>query len=235
MKLPNPTVNYRDFRLSKINQEEYRHLKYLLFWPALIARYIFVERIYPVEQYFPVHCALDDVIPFCEAFIIPYGCWYAIMIAMHLYTMLYDVPAFKRYSRYLLIAFSMSSLIFLLFPTCQNLRPAELPRDNILCRVVEALYRVDTNTNVCPSEHVIGSVAVVAAAWNIPKLRSPGKMTLIITVAVLICLSTLFLKQHSAVDVIAALPICAIAYWFCYGKENLTRKKNDPQRQDNGK
>ena len=38
--------------------------------------------------------------------------------------------------------------------------------------------------------------------------------------AVLICVSTVFLKQHSIIDIIAALPICAAAYWVCYKRKN---------------
>ena len=31
-----------------------------------------------------------------------------------------------------------------------------------------------------------------------------------------LAISTVFVKQHSIIDVIAALPICAIAYEVCY-------------------
>ena len=34
---------------------------------------------------------------------------------------------------------------------------------------------------------------------------------LVVVVAVLICLSTMFIKQHSAVDFFAALPVCLLA------------------------
>ena len=44
------------------------------------------------------------------------------------------------------------------------------------------------------------------------KRFSPVKWTVFITAqAVLICLSTLFIKQHSAVDVLWALPVALLA------------------------
>ena len=33
---------------------------------------------------------------------------------------------------------------------------------------------------------------------------------------IMICLSTMFIKQHSAVDLFAAIPVCLIAEGFVY-------------------
>lgn len=219
MAFPSPAADYRNFRLSKLNQKEYRHVWLLLFWPIYVTRYILIETLNPAAQYIPVHCALDDAIPFCEAFVIPYVLWYVFITGMHLYTLLYDIQSFKRYSKFLIVSISISTLIFLIFPTCQHLRPAEFPRDNLLTRIVGLIYTLDTTTNVFPSEHVIGSIAVAAAAAHTESLRPPGKRAVITAAAVLICLSTVFLKQHSVLDTLAALPVCAVAYWITYGKK----------------
>ena len=219
MAFPSPAADYRNFRLSKLNQKEYRHVWLLLFWPIYVTRYILIETLNPAAQYIPVHCALDDAIPFCEAFVIPYVLWYVFITGMHLYTLLYDIQSFKRYSKFLIVSISISTLIFLIFPTCQHLRPAEFPQDNLLTRIVGLIYTLDTTTNVFPSEHVIGSIAVAAAAAHTESLRPPGKRAVITAAAVLICLSTVFLKQHSVLDTLAALPVCAVAYWITYGKK----------------
>jgi len=43
---------------------------------------------------------------------------------------------------------------------------------------------------------------------------------LFVTVSVvLICLSTMFIKQHSAVDFFVALPVCLLAEGIVYGKD----------------
>lgn len=221
MKLPTPAVDCRNFRLSKINQPEYRHFWLFLFWPVYICRYVLLENLNPATVYHPIHCALDDIIPFHEGFLIFYALWYLFIAGMQLYTALYDVDSCKKYTKFLVICICISTVIFFVYPSCQNLRPSELPRDNVLAKIVGLLYTIDTNTNVFPSEHAIGSLAVLAAAIHTKGLRSPGKLTVIALLAVLISLSTVFLKQHSILDVLAALPICAFAYWICYGRKKV--------------
>ena len=117
-------------------------------------------------------------------------------MGVHLYTLLYDADTFRRYSKFLTISITISTGIFLLCPSCQQLRPAQFPRDNLLSRAVGLLYAVDTNTNVFPSEHVIGALAALAAAAHTERLRRPGRLAALCVLTALICVSTVFLKQH---------------------------------------
>ena len=48
------------------------------------------------------------------------------------------------------------------------------------------------------------------------RLQRLGLKLLLVLLCVLICISTVFMKQHSVLDVLAALPLCAIAYPICY-------------------
>ena len=91
-------TDYRGFRLSKINDAEFSHLKYLLFWPIYLASFAFLERVWVNRNYHPVHCALDDMIPFCEYFLIPYVLWFVELLLMQLYTLLYDTEEFAFYA-----------------------------------------------------------------------------------------------------------------------------------------
>lgn len=211
-----PVYDYRGFRLRNRKDPRYAHLKYLLFWPIYWLRYPLIEKLIPAESCHPIWCPLDDAIPFVEWFLIPYMLWMVCMLAMAVYTLFYDVESFKRYSRFLIISMSISTMLFLLYPSCQNLRPAEFPRDNLMTHLVGLLYKVDTNTNVFPSEHVIGSIAVFAAAIHTKGFEAPGKRILVGAAMLIVCLSTLFLKQHSVLDVVAAIPVCAVAWIACY-------------------
>ena len=67
-----PEVDYRTFRLSKINEPQFRHLKLLLGWVGYFILYVLTENLIPAERCTPVHCWLDDVIPFNEFFLIFY-------------------------------------------------------------------------------------------------------------------------------------------------------------------
>ena len=218
MGISKPETDLRGFRLRKINEPRYRHFWWLLFWPVYLMRYFLIETCNPAGVYHVMHCPLDDRIPFREVFLVFYVCWYFFMVGIHLYCLLYDADTFRRYSKFLCISISMSTAIFLLYPSCQNLRPSEFPRDNLLSRMMGLLYGVDTNTNVFPSEHVIGALAALAAAAHTKGLGRHDRLAVLTVLAVLICASTLFLKQHSVLDVLGALPICAISYILCYEK-----------------
>ncbi len=214
-----PSVDYRKLRLNNISSNEYKHLKLLLFWPVFGLLFLFVERFYRVDSYYPMYCGLDDLIPFCEWFLIPYLFWFVYLVGMHIYTLFYDVDTFRRMMKYIIITYSAAILIYFIFPTCQELRPIEFERDNVLTRFIAGFYQFDTNTNVCPSIHVIGSLAVMEAAVWSRQIQSKWWKTAFVVVAVLICVSTVFMKQHSLIDLFAALPICIAAHFICCKKE----------------
>ena len=211
-------VDYRKLRWSNINSEQYKHLKLLLYWPVYGLLFLFVERFYQVDFYYPMYCPLDDLIPFCEWFLIPYLFWFVYLVGMHLFALLYDVDAFKLMMKYIILTYSAAIIIYLIWPTCQQLRPASFERDNILTRFIAAFYQFDTNTNVCPSIHVIGSQAVMEAALWSKVIRSKGIKTAFVIVAILICISTVFMKQHSVLDILAALPICLTGHILYFRK-----------------
>ena len=215
-------MDYRRFRLDRLNTQEFKHLKYLLFWPVYGFFFLLVERLWIRESYTPIHCPLDDQIPFCEYFLIPYLLWFVFLIGIQIYTLLYDTESFKKFMKFIIVSYSLAIVIYMLFPNCQELRPMVLERDNIFTKFLEDFYQFDTNTNVCPSIHVIGSVAVMLCGWNCKNLNAPGWRIFFGISAFLISISTVFLKQHSALDILAALPVCMIAYLAAYWRD---RKK----------
>ena len=107
-------------------------------------------------------------------------------------------------------------LVYVIFPNCQELRPDLFERDNVFTRFISAFYKFDTNTNVCPSLHVIGSFAVLFCAWHSKLFSTPKWRAAFLSAAIIISLSTVFLKQHSILDVLAAIPICALGYIVVY-------------------
>lgn len=207
--------DYRRLRPSNLNSAEFAHLKLLIYWPIYGLFFFFVEKIYRVEEYHEVHSLIDDLIPFSEIFLIPYVFWFVFLVGMHLYTLIYDVEAFKKMMHFIMITYSVTIIIYLLFPTCQNLRPETFERDNILTRFMEDYYAFDTNTNVCPSIHVIGSLAVMLTALHCKDFGNGTKIVFAV-IGVLISISTVFVKQHSILDLFAALPLCTIAYIICF-------------------
>lgn len=218
-----PEVDYRRFRLNRLNTPEFSHLKWLLFWPLEGLVFGYLERFHQVDFYYAVHCPLDDMIPFHEAALIPYLFWFVFLIGIHIYLLLYDTDAFCRMMKFTAITYSVTLLTYFIFPTCQNLRPETFARDNVLTRFIDWFYRFDTNTNVCPSIHVLGSIAAMLGGWDCKYLQKPVWKFGFFVSAVSICLSTVFMKQHSVVDVAAALVLCLIACPVCYPKREYSK------------
>jgi hypothetical protein len=208
-------VNYRGFRLKRIHDAEFKHLKLLLGWVVYLALYVLTERLIPAQRCFVVHSRLDDFIPFCEWFVIPYVAWYGLIVFSLVWFLFYDVGLFTGLQTYFIVTQVVAMAIYILLPTRQELRPEMFPRENVLTDLVAALYRLDTSTNVCPSLHVALSLGI-ASAWLREKTVRWGWRGLVVAFAGLICLSTVFIKQHSAVDFFAALPVCALAEWVAF-------------------
>lgn len=164
-----------------------------------------------------IHTALDDYIPFNEWFYIPYILWFGYMVIVVGYFFFHQKEDFYRSTSFLFIGMTICLIIYTFWPNCQNLRPTTFERDNILVSLVQALYRTDTSTNVCPSIHVFNSLVAHSAVMNSELFKNKkwirrGSFVLM----VLICMSTVFLKQHSVFDGICALALFTVMYPFVY-------------------
>lgn len=210
-----PIVDYRNFRISKINSPEFSHLKLLLGWVVYFIMYFLTERLIPVENCHVIHSRLDDMIPFCEYFVIPYVGWYFLVFGSLLYFLFYNVESFTKLQKYIIFTQVVAMAVYILYPNMQDLRPEVFPRDNIFSRLVGVLYAADTNTNVFPSLHVGYSIAI-ASVW----LKEKGACILwkcfVAVFVVFVCLSTVFIKQHSVLDGFASAAMCLVAEVIVY-------------------
>ena len=170
-----------------------------------------VERLIIFDSYYSMHHPLDDVVPFCEWFLFPYLFWFVFMIGMLVYTAFWDVKSFKKYMWFIIITYTVTIIIYLLFPNQQELRVLDPGRSNVLVDFVQWYYSFDTNTNVCPSLHVIGSIAVLYASWNSIHFKKWGIRIAMTAMTVLISISTVFLKQHSVLDIPPAVALSLLA------------------------
>lgn len=224
--LRRPVRDYFQLRVHNLNSDEFRHLKLLLYWPAFGFLFWLAERMIPLEACHVVSCRLDDCIPFVEYFVIPYVFWYVYLIGMHVYTLLYDVDVFRKLMKFIMITYTVTLVIYLLWPSCQMLRPSAFERDNVFTQFMADFYKFDTNTNVCPSLHVVGSLAVCFTSWHCRGLSGKICRTGFNMAAILISVSTVFLKQHSVIDVFAAAAICIPAYWYCFRMNHMKQQKS---------
>lgn len=228
---------YRDLRPHNLRTQKYKHLCLLLYWPVFGLIFMTLERFWPLIWkavtgnelvYQEVVSELDAYIPFCEWFVIPYYFWFVFLVGMALYGVLFDIRAFRHFSWFVILSYSATALIYLVWPNMQALRPVEIPRDNWMTAIVQGLYNFDTNTNVCPSIHVLGSFAVCFAGLHSKTLKGWGWKVFFVVSTVLISLSTVFLKQHSILDVFAALILAAVCYPLVFHVICKEKKEKNP-------
>ena len=220
--------DYSGFRLSRLNEPRFRHMKLLGGWIFYFAMYFITENLIPASRCHPIHCALDDLIPFNEFFVIFYVGWYLLVFGSLLYYILYDPKKFSRLQIYIIVTQVVAMACYILWPSRQDLRPEVFPRQNFLTAVMAFIYSFDTSTGVCPSLHVGYSMGILSVALKDRELPRGVKAALVFVVF-MICLAVCFVKQHSALDVLAALPMCLLAEIVTYGKDYwLPRLRRGP-------
>ncbi len=221
----------------RIYYEKYKHII-----PAIAYLIIYLTWFVWVEQktaknYTVIHVALDDHIPFCEWFIIPYLLWFAYVLTVVLLFFFKDKDDYFRTCIFLFTGMTIFLIISTLFPNGQHLRPKVMPRNNILTTLVSYLYSTDTPTNIWPSIHVYNSLGAHFAIMKSRQLADKKWIRLgSLILCISIILSTMFLKQHSVFDVVTAFIMAAIMYGITYKydiltayRERRTRKKATPQ------
>ena len=210
---------YRGFKIGKITRQEYRHIFLLLFWPFYIVTFFAIGKL-AMSDFHVIHCGLDDIIPFCEYFVIPYAFWYPFWICMLAYTFFFEVPVFKKAMKYFMITFSISLVIYAVWHTGHNMWPTTFPRENVCTWLVRRIYAADYNTNICPSDHVIGAFAVVFIAKETKRFSKMSRWIVILAIAILITISICFVKQHSSLYILGAVPVILIGYIFAFKSKN---------------
>lgn len=200
-------------RGREFDLRENRHVLLVLYVPVYLIGFFLMEYLVPdTADYWVSYCPLDDLIPFCEYFIVPYCLWYPLLFGVGIWLMIKDAPVFRLYMYGIIIGFSLSIGFCILFPNGQDLRPESFQRDNVFVDLVSAIYAADTNTNVIPSMHVIGAVFAAGAVCVSRSIKRTSVKIQICLLAVLICMSTCLVKQHSILDVAAAMTVCVVVY-----------------------
>lgn len=156
-------------------------------------------------DYNVIHCAFDDMVPFCEYFIIPYYFWFLFVGLAAVWFFFKSQGECIRMGFFLIFGITIAVICFAAYPNGLNdPRPDVFPRDNFCTDLVKMLYSSDTSTNVLPSLHVLNTLIVIIAVFEsrtFGKFHNPMKI-IVSVIGVLIVLSTMFLKQHSVYDVI---------------------------------
>lgn len=210
-------VDYSGFSLRRLNEPRFAHVKLLAGWIVYFTLFFLTENLIPQERCHVIYWVLDDWIPFNEIFVIFYVGWYLLVFGALAYTFFYDVERFRQLQTYIMITQALAMLCYIFYPSVQNLRPETFPRENVFTWVLGLIYAFDTPTGVCPSLHVSYSLGILSVAWKDRQLSRSVKAALAFFI-LMVCLAVCFVKQHSSLDVLAALPVCLLAELLVFGK-----------------
>ncbi len=196
---------------------------YLVFY---LAFFFLLERLVRVPAVV-VHCALDEVVPFCKYAIIPYYLWFA-WIPFTLFWLLWRAPRweFWRLCLPLFAGMTLALVFCALVPNGVALRPHIVPGTDWFAQAVRGLYRTDTPTNVFPSIHVLNAVTLDLAYQRHLRLtntrrRWVGPAAHLLDAAIVV--STVLLKQHSVLDAVGGILLALLldragdrltAWWY---------------------
>lgn len=197
---------------------KYKHAIVALYMPVYLVWFIWLEGRDTVKFHY-ISCIVDDWIPFNELFVIPYFMWFAYVacVLVFLFFQTKHIGDFYRCAATLMLGMTTSLLIYTIWPNAQALRPEHFPRTNFLTELVAGLYHSDTPTNVCPSIHVYNSIAIHIGLCRSHYFKDKkGVKCASLILCILICLSTMFLKQHSFIDVVFAILLYTLFHTMIY-------------------
>ena len=190
----------------------------LAYWPIHGLWYMLLQNTTMSRSPIAIASELDRVIPFNEWFVIPYALWYVQIAAVSVYLIVKNKEYFTRLYLYMFGGMLICMLICTVFPMYFDRTGLEMyPRDNLLTEGVKLLQGFDPPTTVLPSMHVYVTLGLHFAVCK----ACTGKENRLLRYASLafslsVCLATVFIKQHSVLDVAAALPLCIVMYLFAY-------------------
>ncbi len=184
------------------------------------------------SHYRIIHMSVDDYIPFCEVFVIPYFLWFVYVSAVVLYMLFRNKDDYYKTCVFLFTGMTIFLIISTLWPNGHHLRPSVMPRDNIFTHMIAALWRTDTPTNLWPSIHVYNSLgAHFAVIHNEELSRRRWIKNGSAVLACSIILSTVLIKQHSMFDVLTAFVMAAVMYTVVYRFDLVLAVHNAHQRR----
>lgn len=211
---------------AKQNYDKYKHFIYLV----VVFVFLILWFVHLKETIVPKHIMnsrLDSLIPFIKEFVIAYYLWFAYMAMAFIYLGFAAKSDFYRLELFLALGMSVSYIVFMIYPNAQFPRP-EVPGSDVFSALVNFIYTHDGTNNVFPSIHVCNSIGVHLALVNSEKLKDKLLIKFLSFITALsICASTVFIKQHSIIDVAGGTVLALMIYLFIYQLPKLFADKGE--------
>jgi len=147
-------------------------------------------------------------IPFIPAFIVFYVLAYIVVIIP--YFIIRDKKDYRKAVLAYLFVIFFSSIIYLIYPV-KTIRP-DIEGNGFFLSIVALVYSVAKPYNLFPSLHV--SLSTLSALVSFKYNKRIGYVLFVLLF--FISISTLFVKQHYFIDIIAALALGFFSYYLFF-------------------
>lgn len=203
--------------------KEYKHVLILLYYLVIGVLYLYVNKtVLPKDiVYLARFEPIDDLIPFVKYMVIPYYLWYPYLILPLVYFALKEKDSFLRLAYFLFGGMTIVYIFYIIVPNGIGIgfRPV-ITETDFFSRLIQNIYNADNPTNSCPSIHVLTTIGIHLSIVKSKILQNKkGLMHASRILAILICASTVMIKQHSIVDVVASIVLSVILRYIIYRKE----------------
>lgn len=206
--------------------KKYKRCWVLLYLCIYFPWFFYLENTVTTDYYL-IHCSLDDKIPFCEYFIIAYLLWFVFITAVVVWFLFKESKTeFYQLTAILFGGMTICLAICTVFPNGLALRQEIDASKNLFTWLTSLIYDVDTSTNVFPSIHVYTTLAAQYAVMHSQLAKKVSWFSYGTGIlSVFIVLSTLFLKQHSVVDVIGGILLALAMIELVYKRDMVAEKE----------
>ncbi len=189
----------------------------ILYWIMHSAWYTVLQNTTMSRNPYPIYHKLDSIIPFCEWFILPYVMWYFVILAVSIYLLLRNKERFVRFYTYMFGGMLVCMIVCTVVPMYFDRSNIVMyQNDNILTDFVKLLQGMDEPTTILPSMHVYVACGLMFAVAGDKKLGDIlGKFAAVVF-CIVICMATVFTKQHSVYDVLAAWILAVPMYYVAF-------------------
>ena len=124
------------------------HSLAMLYFVFYLVGFFSLEQLNQTEFYL-ITCPLDDLIPFCEWFILPYGLWFLVMPGSLIYFMFREKDAFLDLAFIMFTGMTFCLALYLVWPNGLDLR-VDVQPDNWAARLVRASTETFTPGIITP-------------------------------------------------------------------------------------
>ncbi|WNR44153.1 phosphatase PAP2 family protein [Paenibacillus roseipurpureus] len=145
---------------------------------------------------------LDRQIPFIQGFVVPYLFWYAFLAGGFLYLVYRDRANYVRTLIEFILGLLLCYGVYAIYQTTVP-RPALVGSD-WLTQTMQWVYNSDEPFNCFPSTHVLTAYLMMRAYLRSKRIAR-GYQFVTAAIAMLIIVSTLFVKQHVILDLVGAV------------------------------